>query len=199
MSDPTDPLFSVRGDARRTVAPDYVVLASTIAVSRASKGEAVGTAASASERLIADLTSFGGVSLEVETARRPLTWSAQSATTYVERGHNKQTGRVELTGQVTATVAVLITVRAFDMLAALGAVLANHETLNVNHVACTSTRTTRPGRTCAQPPSRLPSARAATTPLRSEARWTTSSTSRTSDFLAAVTASVTDLPAMQHR
>ncbi len=135
MSGPTDPLLSVRGDARQTVAPDYVVLASTIAVSRGSKGEAVGTAASALEHLIADLTSLGGVALEVETGRRPLTWSAQSATTYVERDHNKQTGRVELTGQVTATVAVLITVRAFDMLAALGAVLANHETLNVNQVA----------------------------------------------------------------
>lgn len=31
-------------------------------------------------------------------------------------------------------MAVLITVRAFDMLAALGTVLANHETLNVNQV-----------------------------------------------------------------
>jgi uncharacterized protein YggE len=64
MSDPTDPLLSVRGDARQTVAPDYVNLASTIAVSRQSKSEAVGTAASALERLIADLTSFGGVSLD---------------------------------------------------------------------------------------------------------------------------------------
>ncbi len=67
MSGPTRPLLSVRGDARQSVAPDYVILASTIAVSRGSKREAVGTAASALERLIADLTSFGGVALEVET------------------------------------------------------------------------------------------------------------------------------------
>lgn len=92
MSDPTGPLLSVRGDARQSVAPDYVILASTIAVSRGSKLEAVGTAASALEHLIADLTSLGGVALDVETGHHPLTWSAQSATTYVERNHDSRPG-----------------------------------------------------------------------------------------------------------
>ncbi len=134
MSDPTGPFLSVRGDARQTVAPDYVILAGAIELSRGSKAEAVRAAASGLDRLTADLAALGGVALGVDTERRPLTWSAQSATTRVERDHNKKTGRYEPTGQVTATVTVLIAVRAFDTLDALGAVLAGHETLNVHEV-----------------------------------------------------------------
>jgi uncharacterized protein YggE len=134
MSNPTGPVLSVRGDARLTVPPDYVILAGAIELSRGSKAEAVRAAASSLDRLIADLTSLGGVALSVDTERRPLTWSARSATTRVERDHDKETGRYEPTGQVTATVAVLITVRAFDMLDALGAVLASHEALGVREV-----------------------------------------------------------------
>jgi uncharacterized protein len=134
MSDPTGPFLSVRGDARLTVPPDYVILAGAIELSRGSKAAAVRAAASSLDRLTADLTALGGVALGVDTERRPLTWSAQSATTRVERDHDKKTGRYEPTGQVTATVAVLITVRAFNTLDALGAVLASHEALSVHEV-----------------------------------------------------------------
>ncbi len=71
----------------------------------------------------------------METERHPLTWSAQAATTHVERAHNEQTGRYEPTGRVSATVAVVITVRAFDRLTTLGAALATHEALSVNEVS----------------------------------------------------------------
>jgi uncharacterized protein YggE len=134
MSDPTGPFLSVRGDARQTVAPDYVTLAGTIEISRGSKAAALRAAAGSLDRIIADLTALGGVALGAETERRPLTWSAQSATTHAERDHNEQTGRYEATGQVTATVAVLITVRGFGLLDTLGAVLAAHETLSVHGV-----------------------------------------------------------------
>ena len=119
MSDPTGPFLSVRGDARQTVAPDYVTLASTIDISRGSKGEALRAAAARLDHLIADLATLGAEALSVETERRPLTWSAQSATTYAEREHNDQTGHYEPTGRVTATVAVLIAVRDFGLLAAI--------------------------------------------------------------------------------
>ena len=124
MSDPADALLSVRGDARQTVAPDYVTLDSTItSSSRKSKGDALRMVASALDRLTADLASLGGVALDVETERDPLTWSARSATSHVEHDHNKKTGRYEPTGQVTATVAVLVTVRALELLDRLSAVL----------------------------------------------------------------------------
>src|SRR5262249_36569274 len=45
------------------------------------------------------------------------------------------TGRHQPTGQVTAVVAVVITVRDFGLLDALGAVLAAHEAVNVYDVA----------------------------------------------------------------
>lgn len=135
MSEPAGPLLSVRGDARQTVAPDYAILAGPIELSRESKAAAVQAAAAALDRLTTDLASLGAVALGVETERHRLTWSAQSATTRAEREQSEQTGRYLPTGRVTATVAVVIAVRAFDTLDALGAVLAAHEALNVREVS----------------------------------------------------------------
>ena len=134
MNDSHRPLLSVRGDARQAVAPDYAVLTAAITWSRPSKQEATRAVASSLDRLIADLASQGGTALDVDTERHPLTWSAQSASTHVDRDHNKKTGRYEPTGTVTAAVTILITVRAFDQLDALGTVLASHSALHVHNV-----------------------------------------------------------------
>src|SRR5450432_1742442 len=109
MPEPTGPLLSVRGDARLTVPPDYVILSG-----------AIRAAAAALDGLTAGLAALGAVALSTETERSRLTWSAQSAATRPERKENEQTGNYELTGQVTATVDVMIGVRAFDLLDALG-------------------------------------------------------------------------------
>jgi uncharacterized protein YggE len=135
MSETTGPLLSVRAGAQQLVDPDYVLLTSSITLSRNSKAEALTAAASALERLTTDLTSLGGVPLVTGTDRAPLAWSAHSVTTRVEYRYNQASGREEATGQVTATVALLIAVRAFDALDALGTVLARHEELNVYDVA----------------------------------------------------------------
>jgi uncharacterized protein YggE len=135
MSEPTGPLLSVRGNARLTVAPDYVILSGAIELSRDAKAAAVRAAAAALDGLTADLAALGAVALSAETERSRLTWSAQSATTRPERNENEQTGRHEPTGRVIATVAVVITVRAFDLLDALGAALAAHETLSMSQVS----------------------------------------------------------------
>ena len=135
MSDPGGLLLSVRGEARRMVAPDYASVAATIASSRGSKPEAVRAAAAGLDSLTADLAARGGVALDADTGRRPLTWSAQSVTTYVERLHDKETGRSEPTGQVTAAVAVTIAVRAFELLDPLGEVFAVHEAVSVHEVS----------------------------------------------------------------
>jgi uncharacterized protein YggE len=135
MSDPSGPLLSVRGEARLTVAPDCVLLAGVIESSRDSKAEALRAASASLDGLTADLAALGGVALGAATQRRPLTWSAQSATTYAERDHNKKTGRHEPTGQVIAMVSVMITVRALGTLDALGTVLASHEAFSVRDVS----------------------------------------------------------------
>jgi uncharacterized protein len=134
MSDPPGPLLSVRGEARRMVPPDCAVVTAGIECQRGSKAEAVRAAAAELDSLTADLAAQGGVALDAGTGRRPLTWSAQSATTHAERAYDERTGRHQLTGRVTAAVTVVITVRAFGLLDALGAVLAAHEAVSMHHV-----------------------------------------------------------------
>jgi uncharacterized protein len=134
MSDPAGPLLSVRGEARRMVPPDYAMVAAGIECQRGSKAEAMRAAAAELDSLTADLGAQGGVALDAGAGRRPLTWSAQSAATHAESAYDERTGRHQLTGRVTAAVAVVITVRAFGLLDALGAVLAAHEAVSVHHV-----------------------------------------------------------------
>jgi uncharacterized protein YggE len=135
MSDSAGTLLSVRGEARQVVPPDSVTMTAAVQVTRGAKAEALRVAAADLDRLTAELAARGGVPLEAGTERRPLTWSAQSATTRAERAYDQQTGSHELTGQVTATVEVVITVRAFELLDPLGAVLAVHETVSVRQVS----------------------------------------------------------------
>ena len=135
MSDPAGLLVSVRGEARRMVPPDYALVAATIASSRGSKAEAVRAAAAALDSLTADLAARGGVALDAGTGRRPLTWSAQSVTTYAEHAHDVTTGQYQPTGQVTAAVAVTIGVRDFGLLDTLGGVLAAREAVTVHEVS----------------------------------------------------------------
>ncbi len=134
MSDAAGLLVPVRGEARRMVPPDYALVAVTIASSQGSKAEAVRAAAAGLESLTTDLAARGGVALDADTGRRPLTWSAQSVTTYPERAHDEATGRYQPTGQVTAAVAVMIGVRAFGQLDALGGILAAREEITVQEV-----------------------------------------------------------------
>jgi len=134
MSDPSELLLSVRGEARRMVPPDYALVAATIASSRGSKAEAVPAAAAALDGLTAALAAQGGVALDTDTGQHPLTWSAESVATYAEHAHDHDTGQYEPTGQVTAAVTVTITARAFELLDAVGAVLAAREAVTVHQV-----------------------------------------------------------------
>ena len=135
MNDSAGVLVSVRGEARRTVPPDSALIAGLITSIRESKAAAARAAAAALDGLIADLAAMGGVALGVDTLRHPLTWSAHSAATLEEHAHDKKTGQHEPTGRVIATVALQLTVRAFDLLDALGSRLSAHEALSVHEVS----------------------------------------------------------------
>ena len=134
MNDADSVLLSVRAEARQLVAPDYAVLDGLIEHTARSKAEAVGAVAASLDRLTADLGALGAVPFDEATARRPLTWSAYSSTTREESYHDKDTGRLERSGQVTATVALQVTVRDLDPLDDLSGVLAAHPGLNVHGV-----------------------------------------------------------------
>jgi uncharacterized protein YggE len=134
MSDPVGLLVSVRGEARRVVAPDYAQVDVTIAASWGSKAEAARAAAAVLDSLISDLAALGGVALDAAAGRRPLTWSARSMATYAERAHDMESGQYQPTGQVIAAVTVVVTVRAFELLEALAAILAAREPVTVQGV-----------------------------------------------------------------
>ena len=134
MNDADGVLLSVSAEARRLVAPDYAVLDGLIEHTAGSKVEAVRSVGASLDRLTADLAALGAVPFDEGAGRRPLTWSAQSLTTREEHYHDKETGRVERSGQVTATVALRVTVRDLDTLDDLSAVLAAHPRLNVHGV-----------------------------------------------------------------
>jgi len=129
-----NPLLSVRAEARQLVAPDYAVVDGLIEHTAGSKVEAVRSVTDSLDRLTADLVALGAVPFDESAGRRPLTWSAYSAATREELYHDKETMRMERTGQVTATVALRVTVRDLDTLDDLSGVLAAQPSLNVNGV-----------------------------------------------------------------
>ncbi len=134
MNDADGVLLSVSAEARQLVAPDYAVLDGLIEHTARSKAEALRSVTASLARLTADLAARGAVPFDEGAGRRPLTWSAHSSATREERYHDKETGRAERSGQVTATVALRVTVRDLDTLDDLSGVLAAHPSLNVHGV-----------------------------------------------------------------
>ncbi len=134
MNDADGVLVSVSAEARQLVAPDYAVLDGLIEHTAGSKAEAVRSVSASLDRLTADLAARGAVPFDEGAGRRPLTWSAHSSATREELYHDKETMRMERTGQVTATVALRVTVRDLDTLDDLSGVLAAHPSLNVHGV-----------------------------------------------------------------
>jgi uncharacterized protein YggE len=134
MDDADGVLLSVRAEARELVAPDYAVLDGHIEHTVESKAEAVQAVAATLDRLTADLAARGGVPYDEGTGRSPLTWSAHSSTAREERYHDKDTGRLLRSGQVTATVALRVVMRDLATLEELGSVLAAHPALEVHGV-----------------------------------------------------------------
>ncbi|MGH9171355.1 MAG: SIMPL domain-containing protein [Acidimicrobiales bacterium] len=135
MSNQSDLLISVRGEARETVAPDYASLEASILAIRASKPEAVREVASGLERLKTDMDALGGEPLTAASERSPLTWSAYSSTTDDETNFDSKAGQRQPTGRTVAAVQVRIMVRAVDLLDRLGAVLARHDDLHLRSVS----------------------------------------------------------------
>jgi len=134
MNSGGSPLLSVRAEARQLVAPDYAVVDGLIEHTTGSKVEAVRSVTDSLDRLTADLAALGAVPFDEGAGRRPLTWSAHSAATREELYHDRETMRMERSGQVTATVALRVIIRDLDALDDLSGVLAAYPSLNVHGV-----------------------------------------------------------------
>jgi uncharacterized protein YggE len=80
------------------------------------------------------LSSLGGVPLSVDSEKRPLTWSAYSATTEAEHETDERTGRYRHTGRTIATTTLQLVVRDLDLIDRLGSALATHDGFDIRHV-----------------------------------------------------------------
>ena len=134
MNSGDSPLLSVRAEARQWVAPDYAVVDGLIEHTAGSNADAVRSVTGSLDHLTADLAALGAVPFDEGAGRRPLAWSAHSSATHEEFYHDQQTGRMQRTRQVTATVALRATVRDLDRLDDLSSVLAAAPGLNVRGV-----------------------------------------------------------------
>jgi uncharacterized protein len=94
----------------------------------------VRVAAATVDALTSGLATLGGVALTLDTVRAPLTWSAYSVATQVERDHDPRSGRSEPTGRVVASVNVNVTARDFGLLGPLGVVFARQGAFYVDGV-----------------------------------------------------------------
>lgn len=127
-------LLSVRGEARHTVPPDQVSLYSAVTEVADSKSAASSAAAATLAAILAELADVGGQALTVQSTRSPITWSTQSFQTHEEYDHNKHTGEHGPTGRHRASASVLINVRDFALLNAVGAVLTSRDAVEVHSV-----------------------------------------------------------------
>ena len=134
MNDGSSPLLSVRAEARQLVTPDYAVVDGVIEHTAESQAEVMRSVTGSLDRLTADLAALGAAPFDAGAGRRPLTWSAHSWTTREELYHDKETMRMERSGQVTATVSLRVTVRDLEALDGLSGVLAAAPGLNVHGV-----------------------------------------------------------------
>lgn len=126
--------LSVRGEARRTIAPDFVVLQCGLRTTAGSKGDALALLHADQQRLIGALTELGGAPLTVENRQHDLTWSTASIGTHQEHDFDKQTGEHGPTGRIIADAHVVVTARDTGLLDRLGRALTAVERLNVNSV-----------------------------------------------------------------
>jgi uncharacterized protein YggE len=126
-------LISVRGEARRTVAPDQVALSATVDQVADSKVAATAMAAAIWDEVRADLAELGAVKLSVGTMRDAVTWSMHSIHTHPEY-LDKRTGEHGPTGRHIAVASVMINVRDFDRLDNINAALTAHDEVNISSV-----------------------------------------------------------------
>lgn len=108
--------LSVRGDARRTVAPDYATLQGQLTAFAPTKAEALAVVRAAQDGTTTALARLDGVALTVDSSHAPLTWSLGSVTTHDERDFDGTTGSSGRTGRVFAHGELFVTVRDLSRL-----------------------------------------------------------------------------------
>lgn len=129
MSEPV--VLSVRGEAQRSVAPDFAVLHGQLTAFAPSKGEALALVSAAQDAFTTGLARHGGAPLTPETEPKPLTWSVATVGTHDERDFDRDV----TDGRVFASADVLVTVRDLPLLAEVADTLARIPALHLHGVS----------------------------------------------------------------
>ncbi|HJQ02670.1 MAG TPA: SIMPL domain-containing protein [Jatrophihabitans sp.] len=127
-------LLSVRGHARRMVAPDQAIIHCAVSKVADSPGAASAAVGAVLTEVTGELAALGGQPLTPDTVRAPLTWSAQSLSVQAEYDHDKATGRHGPTGRHHASVALLLTLRDFTLSETITGTITGHSELSVHSV-----------------------------------------------------------------
>jgi uncharacterized protein YggE len=126
---------SVRGEAERAVAPDFVTMRCTLSTRAPSKVDALGQLRVVQRALVDALAALGGVPLTVQTRQASVTWSLGSIGTSDEHDFDKATGHHGPTGWVVAEGVAVITARALGRVNELGQVLASVRGMHIDHIS----------------------------------------------------------------
>lgn len=127
--------LSVRGEARRTTAPDEAQVFASIKSTAGSKAVALSDVHSVVSGILAALAQLGGTVLTADSTRAALTWSAHSMQTHEEQDHDKTTGRSGPTGRHLALVSVTIVVRDFSLLPGVTSAVTGRDAVEVHSVS----------------------------------------------------------------
>ena len=127
-------MLSVRGEARRTIAPDHLTVQCGFDVSATSKADALAQVNAAQQRLVGAMTELGGGVLTVETEREALTWFVGAVSTHQEHDFDKATGQHGPSGRVRAYAAIVVTLRDLSRIEDLSKTLFSMERLNTASV-----------------------------------------------------------------
>jgi uncharacterized protein YggE len=125
---------SVRGEARRTVAPDQASISCAVSATADNKQSAVDGARRGLAQVTGELAALGGDVFTVRTERAPLTWSAYSTQTHPEFDYDESTGHHGPTGRHQSSISLLLTVRDFTLLTGVEAVIASNAAVDVHSV-----------------------------------------------------------------
>jgi uncharacterized protein len=128
-------VLSVRGEARRMVAPDYATFRCGLRGGGPSKSDALALVRQTQDAIVGALTQLGGTTLTPDTGRHPLTWSLSTVSTHPLRKFDKATGRNTPTGRVRANAALLVVVRDLALVDAVGQALKEQDRLHIQWTA----------------------------------------------------------------
>lgn len=127
-------VLSVRGEAERTVSPDYATVHSSLRGAGPSKAEALALVRETQDAVTGALGGLGGSALTIDTRRAPLAWSVGHVNTYPVRKLDKETGRSRRTGGVRATASLLVVARDLTLLDRVAQVLAQQARLHIGGI-----------------------------------------------------------------